>query len=186
MVLLREDEGHHVDEFEFEPGNVYTVDVLFSTGAGTPVVRDARPTVFKRNPEKRYQLKSAAAKALLAQVDRDFAAFPFCLRTMEDEKQARLGLKECVEHELFTPCAPVFEKPGDLVAHFQYTVLVMPSGNVTLAAGLPADAVLPTVSSPKALSPELLELVNRPLEKKKKKGGAAAGAPAPAAAVPPS
>ena len=162
-----------MEEFAFEKAQVYTVDVVMSTGAGKPTVRDGRVTVFKRNIQNKYQLRSDAARSLVAQVDKSFSTFPFSLRQLEDERTARLGLKECLEHELVTPLPTMVEKPGDLVAQFQYTVLVMPSGNVVCGTGLPADLTTPMFKSDKALTPDLVALVNRVPEKKKKKAAAA-------------
>ncbi|XP_062166541.1 ERBB-3 BINDING PROTEIN 1-like [Alnus glutinosa] len=46
-----------------------------------------------------------------------------------DEKRARLGLVECVNHELLQPYPVLHEKPGDYVAHTKFTVLLMPNGS---------------------------------------------------------
>ncbi|KAG9142529.1 hypothetical protein Leryth_011628 [Lithospermum erythrorhizon] len=45
-----------------------------------------------------------------------------------EDKRARLGLVECVNHELLQPYPVLHEKPGDLVAHINSTVLLMPNG----------------------------------------------------------
>ncbi|OIT02240.1 erbb-3 binding protein 1 [Nicotiana attenuata] len=45
-----------------------------------------------------------------------------------EEKRARVGLVECVNHELLQPYPVLHEKSGDLVAHIKFTVLLMPNG----------------------------------------------------------
>jgi len=168
-ILLREEQDQSVDEFEFEAGRVYTVDVIMSTGLGKPIERDARTTVYKRDLAKKYQLKMQASRTLLTEVDQVHAPFPFALSQASDEKQARLGLKECVDHSLLTKFPILFEKPGDLVAQFKYTVLIMPSGVVNVTTGLPLEVAQAIFESDKKLTPELTEILNRVPEKKKKK-----------------
>ncbi|GMI71007.1 hypothetical protein HRI_000770000 [Hibiscus trionum] len=46
-----------------------------------------------------------------------------------EEKIARLGLVECVNHDLLQPYFVLHEKPGDHVAHIKFTVLLMPNGS---------------------------------------------------------
>ncbi|KAG5550588.1 hypothetical protein RHGRI_015514 [Rhododendron griersonianum] len=46
-----------------------------------------------------------------------------------EEKRARLGLLECVNHDLLQPYPVLHEKPGDCVAHIKFTVLLMPNGS---------------------------------------------------------
>jgi len=37
------------------------------------------------------------------EMNKRFATFPFTLRALEDEKQARMGVVECLNHELVHP-----------------------------------------------------------------------------------
>lgn len=54
---------------------------------------------------------------------------PFSMRSLEDKKQARMGVVECVTHGLLQPFPVVFEKEeGAAIAHFKHTVLVMKDG----------------------------------------------------------
>lgn len=174
-IILREEQDQAVDEWAFEAGRIYTVDVIMSTGAGKPIEKDARTTVFKRDLARKYQLKMQASRALLSEVDAKHSPFPFSLSQVEDEKHARLGVKECVDHGLFARYPVLFEKPGDLVAQFKYTVLIMPSGVVTLLTGFPVDVTQPLVESDKALTPELAEIMARVHADKKAKKKAAGG-----------
>ncbi|XP_076342036.1 proliferation-associated protein 2G4-like isoform X4 [Tachypleus tridentatus] len=50
------------------------------------------------------------------------------VRALEDEKKARMGVVECVNHKLIEPFTVLYEKEGELVAQFKFTVLLMPSG----------------------------------------------------------
>ncbi|XP_074304818.1 ERBB-3 BINDING PROTEIN 1-like isoform X2 [Silene latifolia] len=44
-----------------------------------------------------------------------------------EEKRARLGLVECVTHDLLHPYPVLHEKNGEFVAHIKFTVLLMPN-----------------------------------------------------------
>ena len=179
-IILRDEPDQKVEKFAFEAGNVYTIDVVMSSGAGKPAQRDSKTTVFKRNPLVNYQLKMKTSRAVFSEISKDFPTFAFSMRQLADEKSARLAVKECLEHDLLIPFAVLYEKPGDVVAHYKFTVLLMPSGSVSVATGLPLAQAAERFSSEVALPPALVELINREDDKKKKKAdkkAAAASAP---------
>ena len=66
---------------------------------------------------------------------------PFNLRSFDDSKKARMGVMECVTHKLVAPYPVLWEKPGDFVAQFKYTVLVLPNGPQRIT-GQPLDLAL--------------------------------------------
>jgi len=121
-----------VDEFEFEENQVYGVDVVLSSGDGKVRELEARTTVFKRAVEQQYLLKTKAARVVLNEVNAKFPTFPFTLRGLQNENQARLGIVECVRHDLMHPYPTLFDKPGEFVAQFKFTVLVLPSATLRL------------------------------------------------------
>ncbi|XP_052829866.1 proliferation-associated protein 2G4 [Octopus bimaculoides] len=49
-------------------------------------------------------------------------------RLFEDEKKAKMGLMECVKHELMQPYNVLYEKEGEFVAQFKFTIILMPNG----------------------------------------------------------
>jgi len=77
-----------------------------------------------------------------------------------------MGVVECLKHELLHAYPVLHERPGDHVAHFKFTVLILPSGP-TRITGLPLTAN--SISSNKVLDPELSALLAMPSKKKKKK-----------------
>lgn len=89
---------------------------------------DSKTTVFKKTDEV-YQLKLKASRAFLSEVDRKFGTLPFTLRSLEEESKARMGVVECVNHKLVEPFNVLYEKDGEFVAQFKYTVLLMPLGS---------------------------------------------------------
>merc|ERR1712083_369683 len=118
----------------FEMYDVFAVDVIVSTGEGKGREEDARTTVFKKR-DIVYQLKLKASRVFFSEMDKRFALMPFTLRAFEDEKKARMGVVECVKHGLCDPYPVIFEREGEIVAQFKFTVLMMPSGPLRITGG---------------------------------------------------
>ncbi|RWS16825.1 proliferation-associated protein 2G4-like protein [Dinothrombium tinctorium] len=125
------------EKCEFELHEVYAIDVLISSGEGKGREMDAKTTVYKKTDEI-YQLKMKASRTFFSEVDKRFGTMPFTLRAMEDERKARMGVVECVKHKLLEPFNVLYEKDGEFVAQFKFTVLLMPSGSHKIT-GLPID-----------------------------------------------
>ncbi|XP_047983645.1 ERBB-3 BINDING PROTEIN 1 [Salvia hispanica] len=118
-----------VDDAEFEENEVYAIDIVTSTGEGKPKLLDERETtIYKRAVDKNYHLKMKASRFIFSEISQKFPIMPFSARAL-DEKRARLGLVECTNHDLLQPYPVLHEKPGDLVAHIKFTVLLMPNGS---------------------------------------------------------
>ena len=98
--------------------------------------RDARTTVFKRSLEQMYMLKLKSSRYLQQQIDRKAPVFPFTLRAIDDERQARMGVSEMLSHGMVDPYPVLFERDGEFVAQFKTTVFVLPKQ--TLPAFTPA------------------------------------------------
>lgn len=136
MILLKEEPEQKVDLCTFESGEVYAIDIAMSSGAGKPVETGARTTVYKRAVERKYALKNKSSRQFFNEVNRLYPTLPFSIRSFADEKAARLGIRECVNHELLLPYPVLNEKRGDFVAHAKVTVLLLPSGNTAQITGL--------------------------------------------------
>jgi curved DNA binding protein len=152
----------------FEQNEVYAVDVAMSTGEGKARPGALRTTVYKRNVETNYKLKMKSSRYVLSEVDKKFPTLPFTLRHFEDEKQAKMGITECVSHGLVTPYPSLHEKSGS-VAHFKCTVLLLPSGT-TRVTGLDLPEYFKTEKEPdeetQAILKELDEIAERKAKKK--------------------
>ncbi|KAK4478442.1 hypothetical protein RD792_013917 [Penstemon davidsonii] len=129
VVLSSSGPDTRVDEAEFEENEVYSIDIVTSTGEGKPKLLDEKQTtIYKRAVDKNYHLKMKASRFIFSEISQKFPIMPFSARALE-EKRARLGLVECVNHDLLQPYPVLHEKPGDLVAHIKFTVLLMPNGS---------------------------------------------------------
>lgn len=129
VVLSVTNPETRVDDAEFEDNEVYSVDIVMSTGEGKPRLLDEKQTtIYKRAVDKNYHLKMKTSRFIFSEINQKFSIMPFTARSLE-EKRARLGLVECVNHELLQPYPVLHEKPGDYVAHVKFTVLLMPNGS---------------------------------------------------------
>jgi len=127
-IINCEAEDQRVEEFEFEPNEVYSIDIVMSTGEGKGKEAECRHTVFKRNVEANYMLKTQKARQFISEVQRRFPALPFSLRSIEDEQVARVGVTEAKRHELIEEYPVLKEKEKEFVAQFKFTVLLLPGG----------------------------------------------------------
>jgi methionine aminopeptidase len=135
-VPLKGDPEDKTEEATFAAGEAYAIDVAFTTGDAKPRETDARTTVFRRNPDVEYLLKMKASRALLGEVAKKYAAgLPFSLRALGDETQARLGVRECVDHGLLTPFRVEFEREGAAVAHVRFTAVLLSGGTQKVTGG---------------------------------------------------
>jgi len=121
-------------KIEFELHEVYGVDVYISTGDGKSKEGDVRTTVYKKS-DQTYALKMKASRMFYSEASNKFGTMPFTLRAFDDEKKARLGIGECVNHELMIPYQVLYEKDGEYVAQFKFTVLLMPTGPLRITNG---------------------------------------------------
>ncbi|KAJ9580445.1 hypothetical protein L9F63_024381 [Diploptera punctata] len=146
------------EKFEFATHEVYAMDVLVSTGEGVGRESDARVTIYKKTDET-YQLKLKTSRMFFSEVTHKF-----------DVNKAKMAVMECVNHKLMEPFQVLYEKPNELVAHFKFTVLLMPNGPHKIT-GLPFEPEL--YQSEHSISdPELKSLLNKavnPKASKKKK-----------------
>jgi curved DNA binding protein len=157
---------------EFNLYEAYAIDLIVSTGEGRTKTHDTRTTVFRKTDEI-YQLKMKASRAFYSEVSSKFTVMPFSLRSCEEESKARMGVVECLNHKLVEPFNVLYEKDGEFVAQFKFTVLLMPNGPLRITTGGPLDPEVYQTSHSLA-DQELIGLLatsaSRKQKKKKKKG----------------
>jgi len=139
VIINKETSEHRVEEFEFAPGDVVGLDVYVSSGDGKPKESPMRTTVFKRELQTVYNLKMKSSRSFFAEMGKRFPTLPFAIRSFEDTTAAKVGVKECLEHDLLLPYPVLQEKPSEVVAQFMSTVAVLPRSTVVLAGGVPMD-----------------------------------------------
>lgn len=116
------------EKCEIKVNDVWAIDVLASTGEGRVHPTEYKTSLYRRDPNSSYQLKMKASREILSKATEDHGCMTFSLRSFENETRTRLGLKECITHEVIQEHPVMKEKTGQYVAQFKYTVLVLPHG----------------------------------------------------------
>ena len=173
VIINKETPEQRVDDWEFAPGDVFALDVYVATGEGMPREADIRTTVFKREMEQVYNLKSKHARAFFHVVNTKYPALPFSIRGFEDLTGARVGVKECLAHDLLIDYPVLTEKKGEFIAQFKATIAIQPKSVAILCGGRDLFNGEGISSEKKIESEELKTLIAQPLwkaEEKKKPG----------------
>ena len=138
---LNEAQSKDSETHEFKLYEVYAVDVLVSTGDGKNQERDAKTTVFKKTGLT-YMLKMKTSREFFSQVSKSYGSMPFNIRNCEEEKKARMGVVECVKHQVLQPFNVLYEKEGCFVAQFKFTVLLMPNGPMKITGNIMRKSII--------------------------------------------
>eukprot|EP00933_Yihiella_yeosuensis_P032690 TRINITY_DN26315_c0_g1_i1.p1 TRINITY_DN26315_c0_g1~~TRINITY_DN26315_c0_g1_i1.p1 ORF type:complete len:406 (+),score=117.68 TRINITY_DN26315_c0_g1_i1:81-1220(+) len=172
VIIMKETQDEKVEEFEFELNEVYSIDVVMSTGEGKSKETELRHTVYKRQVENAYVLKTQKARQFISEIGRRFPVLPFSLRQIEDEQVARIGVSEAKRHELLEEYPVLKEKDNEFVAQFKFTVLLLPGGTKRIT-GLPLGELADQAASTLCVQDEdlkkLLATSANPKKSKKKK-----------------
>ena len=131
-IICKETFDQHVEEYDFAVNQAYILDVMVSTGDGRPRETEFRTTVFQRALDVTYNLKLKASRTFLAEVNRRFPTLLFSLNNFDDQRNARLGVSECLKHNMLYSYPVLAERQNDLVAQFKVTVLIQESGTVVI------------------------------------------------------
>ncbi|KAI0001479.1 peptidase M24, structural domain-containing protein [Russula compacta] len=177
-IILNPAEGQRRD-FEavtFAEGEVYGIDILVSSGEdGKARLEESRTTIYQRDHTVTYQLKMKTSRAVFSEVQKKAGPFPFNVRVLEDEKRARMGLQEAVQHSLVKPYEVVYTPSNTFVAAFHFTIALLPGGP-SLLTHPPVWYKPELVRTEKELEDEdLKELLTRKLRENKKQKKKAAG-----------
>ncbi|THH12301.1 hypothetical protein EW146_g7749 [Bondarzewia mesenterica] len=171
-IILNPTEGQKRD-FEavtFAENEVYGMDVLVSsTEDGKARLEESRTTIYQRDHAVTYQLKMKTSRAVFSEVQRKAGPFPFNVRVLEDEKRARMGLQEAVQHNLVKPYEVIYTPSNTFVAAFHFTIALLPAGPILLTHP-PVWYKPELVKTEKELEDdELKELLTKKLRETKKK-----------------
>ena len=84
-------------------GLLGTSNAFFDLTVPKARLEESRTTIYQKDSTVTYQLKMKTSRAVFSEVQKKAGAFPFNIRVLEDEKKARLGLQEAVQHGLVKP-----------------------------------------------------------------------------------
>ena len=105
-----------------EVGDVWGVEMGVSLGTGKLKDVGERRTTLHRRTTLTYALKRPSSKKILNEVVKKFGTFPFSLRQLEDERDAKVGVVECVRGNVFRAYDVVGDKDGAAVARVLSTI----------------------------------------------------------------
>ncbi|EEB05372.1 curved DNA-binding protein Cdb4 [Schizosaccharomyces japonicus yFS275] len=154
------------DTVTFEEGEVYGVDILVSTSADGKVKRSDIATRIYKKTDTTYLLKLQASRKVYHEIQTKFGAFPFPVRSLENERKARMGIQECVQRNVLLPYEVLVEKEGEYVAEFFSTIALTKNGTVVITDSEPAENIQSTKS---VKDEEILKLLQTSLKSKNKK-----------------
>jgi len=165
VIINKPDLDNQVDVHQFETNEVYQIDILMSTGEGKVKEQDAKTTVYKRAVDQAYSLKMKNSRYLYSEIVKRFGTLPFTIRAF-DEKKGRHGITEIVKHDLVHAYPVLYEKQGEYISQFKFTVLIQ--ANQTLKLN---NFPLPYVSSAHRIDdvPEIQQVMKLSLKRSKKK-----------------
>jgi methionyl aminopeptidase len=104
-----------------ETSEVWGVEMGVSLGSGKVKHLEQRPTLHRRTLQT-YGLKRPTSRKVLSEVQKKFGTFPFSLRQLEDERDAKTGVVECVRGNVLRQYELVGDKEDAPVARFLTTI----------------------------------------------------------------
>ncbi|KAK7678186.1 hypothetical protein QCA50_018865 [Cerrena zonata] len=105
---------NQMDTFRFEENEVYGLDILISTSEEGKVKKaNFNTSLFKLTGE--FKSKSSGL-------------FPMNIKKCDEPRKARVGLIECVNHQVILPYDVMADKQGEYVAQFFTTFAITKNG----------------------------------------------------------
>ncbi|EGS20506.1 putative curved DNA-binding protein [Thermochaetoides thermophila DSM 1495] len=167
-----------------EVGDVWGVEVGCSLGSGKVKQFEQRATLHRRT-NNTYALKRPTSRKIYSEVQKKFGTFPFSLRQLEDERDAKSGVIECVRGGVFRQYEVTGDKDNAPVCRLLTTIAITKNG-ITRIGGPPAWDLSKFKTDKKIEDEEILKILEQPLsknagknknKKKKKKAKKAAAKP---------
>ncbi|KAG9095587.1 Curved DNA-binding protein (42 kDa protein) [Ceratobasidium sp. 370] len=160
----------------FAEGDVWGIDILVASNEdGKAKAMESRTSIYQRATDVTYQLKLKASRETFSDVQKKAGPFPFTIRALENEKRARMGVQEAVQHGLLRPYDVVYTPEGTYVAAFHFTLALLPGGPSLISAP-PVWYKAEKLKTEKELEDEELKsLIGKKLRETKKKKKKAAG-----------
>ncbi|KAA8564122.1 hypothetical protein EYC84_012102 [Monilinia fructicola] len=150
-----------------EVGEVWGVEMGVSLGSGKTKSFENRATLHRRT-NLTYALKRPSSRAIMNEVVKKFGTFPFSLRQLESERDAKVGVVECVRGNVFRQYEVVGDKDLEPVGRLLTTIAITKNGLQKIAS--PPEPDLSKFKTDKKITDEeILKILEQPLAKEKKK-----------------
>lgn len=186
-IVLAPGEGSKGDGIP-EVGEVWGIEMGMSLGSGKVKQIEGRATLHRRTATASSSgLKRPSSKKVDWEVRKRFNMFPFSLRQLEEEKDARVGVIECVRSGAFRQYELVGDKDNAPVVRTWTTIgkiefdvepMIPTAANVSVAVtkngitklGAPPAWDLTKFKTDKKITDEeILQILEQPLSKNKGK-----------------
>ena len=132
-ISIGGDASSRPDAQKLEENEVYGVDIAVTTSPDGKTKTDGSQTTIFRKTNATYLLKMATSRKVFSEIQKKAGAFPFNLRSLEDEKRARMGVQECANHGLVTPFEVLVDSSSSAItAQVFFTVAVSAKGAIRL------------------------------------------------------
>lgn len=134
-IGISADPKHKVNPTELQINQVFVLDVIVSANPteGKTKESELRTTVFKRNIDVTYDLKTNMARSFLNEIKNNCHDMGFSIALLENELEARVGSNECLKGGHLEPFNVISEKTGAVVAQFKWTVAISSKRLILLA-----------------------------------------------------
>ena len=125
--VLRGIEFFPGENFEFELGQTYNIDVVFSEGSGdTKDIDPAEFPVYYRT-DRVYHLKTRAGRQVLSDIEKRYFTLPFD-GTQFASATEKFGLQDCIKNEVVDSYEAYRERSGANTARYSFTILITDNG----------------------------------------------------------
>ena len=144
-------------------GEAWGVEAGMSLGGGKVKDLEKRATLHRRTAVT-YGLKRPSSRQILSEIVKKFGTFPFSLRQLDDERNGKLGVVECVRANVLREYKPSADADGSPVSRLWTTIAITKNGITRLAAP-PALNLEKVKSDKKITDEEVLKILEKPLAK---------------------
>ena len=175
-IGISADPKHKVNPTELQINQVFVLDVIVSANPkeGKTKESELRTTVFKRNIDVTYDLKTKLARSFLNEIKNNCHDMGFSIALLKNQLEARVGSNECLKHGHLEPFNVIAEKSGAVVTQFKWTVAISSKRLILLAHRLETGVELQQPSEALLKDEVVGELLKKTLDdfslsKKKKR-----------------
>ncbi|KUI60365.1 Curved DNA-binding protein [Cytospora mali] len=165
-IVLAPGEGSKGDGTP-EIGEVWGIEIGMSAGSGKVKQLESRATLHRRTATN-YGLKRPTSRKIYSEAQKKFNMFPFSLRQLDDEKDAKTGVVECVRSGVFRQYELVGDKDNAPVVRTWTTIAITKNG-ITKLGGPAAWDLTKFKTDKKIEDEEILKILEQPLSKNKGK-----------------
>ena len=104
-----------------EVGEVWGVEMGVSIGTGKVKTLSNRATLHRRTATQ-FGLKRPSSRATLSEIQKKFGTFPFSLRQLENERDGKIGIVECVRGGVVRQYEVIGSTDGEPVSRLFTTI----------------------------------------------------------------